>query len=299
MKYLIFIILLVSACERDMGEMGAADAAPQPIDANTTAEEQWQIWRGFSEELNAYSTEQGLGGDWYWWVKIRASSLSGEDPRTNRFFFPYTRARMPGGKTVQVLVQYQPGREGFYSPPFEGGETEHLQLLEELLNLWYKGWTFNLHPTGEISSEEADLVAVLGLPSDGTSYFDGTKTVHLVYETAIVHESLHWLWFWHHYCGAPWDDQSQCTEHPPEEGACVMDRQNGMGNVERFTLQIPEYSEEERARMSAITSELLRHYPPHKAADETSCGNEMGNNPIFRFVYKMSLQLVHLVIRPQ
>jgi hypothetical protein len=153
-KYLIFIILLVSACERDMGEMGAADAAPQPIDANTTAEEQWQIWRGFSEELNAYSTEQGLGGDWYWWVKIRASSLSGEDPRTNRFFFPYTRARMPGGKTVQVLVQYQPGREGFYSPPFEGGETEHLQLLEELLNLWYKGWTFNLHPTGEISSEE-------------------------------------------------------------------------------------------------------------------------------------------------
>ncbi len=301
MKYLIFFLtLLVSACGQDMGESGVADAAPQPVDADTTAEQQWQIWRGFSEELSIYTTEQGLSGDWWWWVRIRASSPSGESQRTNRFFFPYTRARMPDGKTVRVLVEYEAGRQGFYTLPFEGGETEHLQLLEELTNLWYKGWNFQFHQTGEISPEEADLVAVLGMPSDGTSYFDGTKTVHLVYETAIIHESLHWLWFWHHYCGAPWDNQSQCTEHPPEEGACVMDRQNGMGNVERFTLQIPEYSEEERARMSAVTAELLRHYPPHKAAAEESCGNDLTPDQVKEeMVNDQILKLVHMVIRPQ
>ena len=272
----LFFVLCATACEQGIGDSGAADATPQPADANLAAQQQWEIWRGFYPALDQYQAENSITGDLKHWIIERSWTPSGGDPRRNRFFFPYTRARMPGGKTVKVLVKYQDGQDSFYNPPFLGGETQHLQLLQEFTNLWYKGWDFKFHPAGEISDAEADLIVVLGLPSDGTSYFDGEKTINLVYETIVIHESLHWLWFWHHYCGNPWDDQSQCTEHAPDEGLCIMERENGLGHVERFTLDIPPLTTEDMTRIEALSTELLSHYPGHNAKASAQHHEEVG-----------------------
>lgn len=255
MKYILFLALLVPACGQGMEGSDPAD----PVDAtpNTISQEEWEIWRGFGNELSAYTSENSLPGDWWWWVKTRASTPSGQTYHNNRFFFPFVRART--NREVRFLVQYLAPTSEIYQSPFTN-EGQHLALLEEYLDLSYKGWIWKADQSAQ--PDQVDLVVQIGQPQNGgVSHYDGVKTVNLVYETAVVHESLHWLGMLHHYCGAsPSDDQTDCHELPPGEGECVMNRQLVFGHVERFVLQTLPNTQEERDRLNEISAELLSHY---------------------------------------
>lgn len=197
----------------------------------------------YDAQVDVVKAKFGKTDAWETWMKS-------PDIRT-RYESVWNRSRSVP-TTLKLAFNYG-GAPLAYNPPWTD-EQEHMQVLDDMANLFFPGLDFEFHFGADPSTTDMQIV-VGGL---GFTSSAGGDYGYLYYETIFGHEFGHMLNVPHHYVG---NDTSTHVFMPPGEDKCIMARNSNQYCSGCKAAMHLDLDADNGTALSAITSDILDRYP--------------------------------------